>query len=95
MQGKFDKQIDEWIDAHRDAMVEDIKRLVRIPSVSDPTEETKPFGKECRRAMVIMEEQKELPMRMRPLIICDEKLMNLAEMRKSLNNSIDASYKIR
>ncbi|MFR5690075.1 MAG: Sapep family Mn(2+)-dependent dipeptidase [Lachnospiraceae bacterium] len=51
MQGKFDKQIDEWIDAHREAMVEDIKRLVSIPSVSDPTEETKPFGKECRRAM--------------------------------------------
>ena len=51
MQGKFDQQIDEWMDAHRDEMIEDIKRLARIPSVSDLTEEVKPFGKECRRAM--------------------------------------------
>ena len=32
-------------------MAEDIKRLVRIPSISDPQAETGPFGKACRDAM--------------------------------------------
>ena len=50
------KRIDEWFEAHRQNIIEDIERLVRIPSVSKPPKEDifdkeAPFGIECRKAM--------------------------------------------
>lgn len=45
---KLYQQIDRWFEAHREDMVSDIMRLVRIPSVSDPYTGPKPFGKGCR-----------------------------------------------
>ena len=48
---EYDKKIDCWFDNHKEEMVEDIIRLSRIPSVSEPDEEIKPFGKECRRVL--------------------------------------------
>lgn len=33
------KRIDEWFEAHRQNIIEDIERLVRIPSVSKPPKE--------------------------------------------------------
>lgn len=50
------KRIDEWFEAHRQNIIEDIERLVRIPSVSKPPKEDNfdkeaPFGIECRKAM--------------------------------------------
>lgn len=51
------KKIDDWFDAHRAEIIADIKRIVRIPSVSNPYEsETpfapgKPFGQGCKNAL--------------------------------------------
>ena len=46
----FDR-ISQWMDAHADEMAQDIVRLVRIPSVSDPDSDSKPFGPGCRAAL--------------------------------------------
>ena len=51
----FDK-IDAWFEAHKEALMADLERMVRIPSVSKPSEperiaEDGPFGPGCRRAM--------------------------------------------
>lgn len=45
------EKVGQWFEEHREEMAEDIKRLVRIPSISDPEAETGPFGKACRDAM--------------------------------------------
>ena len=45
------RKIDAWFEAHREELIRDIIRLVRIPSVSDPASGTVPFGAACRRAM--------------------------------------------
>lgn len=45
------EKVGQWFEEHREEMAEDIKRLVRIPSISDPQAETGPFGKACRDAM--------------------------------------------
>lgn len=49
-------KIDEWFEAHREDILEDIKRIVRIPSISKPSASEMiakdgPFGVECKRAM--------------------------------------------
>lgn len=48
MDGELYQRVDAWFEAHREDMVRDIMRLVRIPSVSDPDAVEKPFGKGCR-----------------------------------------------
>ena len=40
-----------WFEAHRKELVQDIVRLVRIPSVSDPDSGKPPFGAACREVM--------------------------------------------
>lgn len=40
----YQKQIEAWAEAHRDAMIEDIKTLVRIRSDKDPSLPGKPYG---------------------------------------------------
>lgn len=45
------ERVGVWLDGHREAMIEDIKRLVRIDSVSRPGTDGTPFGKGCLRAL--------------------------------------------
>lgn len=51
--------LDEWISANEEQMVEDIRRLVRIPSISMEGPEPHPFGEECFRAAECMRELAE------------------------------------
>ncbi|MDO4292346.1 MAG: Sapep family Mn(2+)-dependent dipeptidase [Eubacteriales bacterium] len=51
MDNELYKRVSDWFDDHREAMVRDIERLVRIPSVSEPSEEQPPFGQACRDCM--------------------------------------------
>ena len=44
-------QLEQYISSHERAIVEDLKSLVRFPSVSvEGTEET-PFGEECAKVL--------------------------------------------
>ena len=45
------KKISCWMDEHVDEMTRDIVRLVKIPSISDPDSDIKPFGPGCRAAL--------------------------------------------
>lgn len=45
------ERIDQWMEAHREELVRDICRMVRIASVSDPEAEEKPFGRGCLEAL--------------------------------------------
>ncbi len=44
-------KIDAYVEANRSAMAEDLKTLVRIPSVSKSGEDGLPFGKGCARVL--------------------------------------------
>ena len=46
-------RIDAWIELHRSALVQDVCRLIRIPSVADETlaQPNAPFGPECRKVL--------------------------------------------
>lgn len=44
-------KVSNWFELHKDELVKDIMRLVRIASVSNPEAEQKPFGAECRLCM--------------------------------------------
>lgn len=46
-----DKQLSEWIDAHRTEIVETTQALLRIPSVDGEAVPGAPFGLETRRAL--------------------------------------------
>ena len=48
---EYRTKIDEWMDAHLDEMTEDIKMLVRIPSVRGEAREGKPYGEEAARVL--------------------------------------------
>ena len=54
---EYRTKIDEWMDAHLDEMTEDLKMLVRIPSVREDAEEGKPYGKEAARVLQAMQER--------------------------------------
>lgn len=45
------EKVGGWLERHKDAMVEDIKRLVRIESVSRPGTDDTPFGRGCVQAL--------------------------------------------
>lgn len=44
-------RIESYLEQHRQAMVEDLKALVTIPSVSQPREGNHPFGAGCAKAL--------------------------------------------
>ncbi|MBQ3075068.1 MAG: Sapep family Mn(2+)-dependent dipeptidase [Clostridia bacterium] len=48
---RYDKEIREWIRAHKEEILEDHMALCRIPSVRGEAEENAPYGKECARAL--------------------------------------------
>ena len=49
----YREQIDRYFDLHKDEIVENIKRLVRFPSVARPdlAHEGAPFGPICRQTL--------------------------------------------
>lgn len=50
----YKKKIDSWMDAHLDEMIEDLKTLVRIPSIRGDAKEGMPYGEEPARALEAM-----------------------------------------
>lgn len=44
-------RVSKWMDQHTLQIVDDVKRLVAIPSISNPDAEVKPFGEGCRQAL--------------------------------------------
>lgn len=50
MDEKLIQRIEEWFDEHQDAMIEDIKRICRIRSVSG-MDDVKPYGSGCRKVL--------------------------------------------
>ncbi len=51
MMQKWYPAIDEWMEGHKEELVRDIARLVRIASISGEGSEGAPFGRECRAAL--------------------------------------------
>lgn len=47
----FKKQIHDYIQKHKREIIDTLKELIRIPSVSGEAEEDAPFGKECARVL--------------------------------------------
>lgn len=47
----YDKEIREWIQAHKEEILRDHMALCRIPSVRGEAEENAPYGRECARAL--------------------------------------------
>ena len=55
MESKFNQQelekIREWVYGHKEELKEDLRRLVAVPSVSEPDSGEKPYGKECKKVL--------------------------------------------
>jgi len=45
------KKVDLWFEDHREQMLSDVVRLLRIPSISDPSGPCHPFGQGCHDAL--------------------------------------------
>ena len=54
-QPEYRKQIDDWVDQHREQMLEDLKMLVRIPSVREEPEDGMPYGPMAAKAVAAMQ----------------------------------------
>ena len=50
----YKERIDAWVDAHTEEMIEDLKQLVRIPSMKGEALEDMPYGREPARALEAM-----------------------------------------
>lgn len=51
---EYFNDLDVWIQNHEEQMVEDIRKLVKIPSISQRSEGKYPYGKECFHAAACM-----------------------------------------
>ena len=49
-------RIHAYFQEHREELLDDIMRMIRIPSVNAPAQENAPFGAECVRALEAMTE---------------------------------------
>ena len=58
-QAKYKEQIDQWVDAHTGQMLEDLKALVRIPSVRGVPAEGMPYGEMPAKAVSTMQKLME------------------------------------
>ena len=58
-QAKYKEQIDQWVDAHTGQMLEDLKALVRIPSVRGVPAEGMPYGEMPAKAVGAMQKLME------------------------------------
>lgn len=45
------ERVDVWFEEHKEQLLCDIMRLVRIPSIADPADEVKPYGQGCLNAL--------------------------------------------
>ena len=48
------KRVNQWLEEHRQEIIDDLAGLVRIPSVSQADAEVKPYGQPCRDALQYM-----------------------------------------
>lgn len=48
------QRIYEWLENHKQEFLDDLARIIEIPSVSDSASDVKPFGAQCRRALDTM-----------------------------------------
>lgn len=48
---KYQQSIHEYLQIHKNQIIEDLKKLVKIPSVQGQAEENTPFGKDCAYAL--------------------------------------------
>ena len=54
MDEQISSKISEWIDFHKEEILSDLKKIVDIPSISNPDSEIKPYGKACREVLDFM-----------------------------------------
>ena len=47
-------KVSDWMEKHEEDLINDIRRIVAIPSISNPEDAVPPFGKECRTALETM-----------------------------------------
>ena len=40
-------KVSDWMEKHEEDLINDIRRIVAIPSISNPEDAVPPFGKEC------------------------------------------------
>lgn len=52
---QYKESIDRWVDEHKEEMIEDLKSLIRIPSVRGEASEGEPYGKMCAKALSAMQ----------------------------------------
>ncbi len=48
---QYKEQIHQYVEAHKDEIVETLMALVRIPSIASEAEEGAPYGRACREAL--------------------------------------------
>ena len=53
---QYKVQIHNYVQNHKDEIVETLKELIKIPSVRSEVEENAPFGKECARLLRLIEQ---------------------------------------
>lgn len=58
-QPEYKKEVDNWVDAHIDQMLEDLKTLVRIPSIRGEAKEGMPYGEMPAKAVCAMQKLME------------------------------------
>lgn len=51
MDREIRQKLSAWLDAHWDALLEDLKTLVRIPSVARYDDPDTPYGPDCKKAL--------------------------------------------
>ncbi len=56
---EYKEKIDTWVEAHRDEMLEDLKKLIRIPSVKGAPGEGMPYGEMPAKAILAMQDMME------------------------------------
>ena len=44
-------RIDKWLDDNKENIIRDMKRIIKIPSISKPGVDEYPFGKGCKDAL--------------------------------------------
>ncbi|MEE0899203.1 MAG: Xaa-His dipeptidase, partial [Acutalibacteraceae bacterium] len=53
---QYREEIHNYIQTHKENIVETLKELIKIPSVRSEAEENAPFGKECARLLRLIEQ---------------------------------------
>ena len=59
VQPEYKEQIDKWVDDHTEQMLEDLKTLIRIPSVTGEPKSGMPYGEMPAKAVRAMQDMME------------------------------------